>query len=1063
MAKQRDPYESVRSYSSSGSRRSSGGRDPYAAVASYKAPKPTHEEKEAKEKADRRKKLEAQKKNQPKPKSLADLAGGVKDVAGKVGGFLFSGTEKVGDAAEALAGGFDRKVSSLDRQLKEKKIDRKTYQKKLKAIQEDIKWAGSKPSGTGERLKKAAGVTLETASELAPIPIGKAAKGASVARRAAKGAAGGAVAAGAGSAGAQLASEGKISVPKTLSDLAAGGILGGAVGAVTGSRKLRESINRLKEKIPSVHAADDVIQVKSMGSVGKAEARAGKRAAVKKALLDRNQPVSDLSTEVESILGRKLGRDENPAELMKLRGGVEGQAVTHLRDTAGWMKNIPRELREDGDQYGYAKQFLSQADKRTPEQIQTAQNTIAKLEQKYGGNLAPLEDYTQKTRETFDSLIDMYEGEGLISKQHANNLRKNPDYFAKMEVLQDETDRLFRGKTSSVNVREVRGLKGIKGQQNNAILAPSAESYVKQTTRAIDDVANNKVGRSLGKLADETGEGSPIMRLEKESTDIPKGYTRITYLEDGKKNFLAVPKEVGDVLTGADAQTFDLVTSAIGKVHNIFRQGVTTYNPLFVFLRNPARDIKSFLTNSRFVPVRRALFDYSTAMMDALTKGTWTKEFLRAGGGQAGYFSREGGQAGKQIAKTTKELTGKRSTLGRVVTSPRDFMQAMSEAIEMAPRVAEYRAARKKGKSAEEAAIAGREVTVDFAQGGNVAKVMNQWVPFLNARAQGVRRLGQALKENPKRALTVWAATGIAPMATLMAWNQSNFKDIWNDIQDYEKENNFIFITGRGKDGKPNYVKFPKGDIDKILGNTFETMLDQFMGSGKPAAQQLVGSLISGASNVSPISFASGGNVNAASVLSGALPPVAKVPAEAAANYSFFKDAPIVPENLQGAPTNEQLSPSTTGLAALIGNKAGLSPLQVDNAMQGLAGNVPADIYNAATRNPRTADRLTKGVVSATGGKIETEFWKTYSPAKKTKEYRERQFYKLIEEGKYKEAQRRADEYNRDIDKRFGEYFKVYGSFVPREFDSGVDPMEVIDSLKMDIVISKKGKPYIKR
>lgn len=1235
--KQFDPYAALRSYSSSNSSRgsSSYGADPYSALAKYRTPEPTEEE----QKAQRQKDLDKLKKDAQKKQSgtnLADIASKAWRGTKKAASVLFEGTEKVGDSIEALTGGFDRKNARIDADFKAGKITRQQAQQKRQAIIDDIKWAGTKDKGTADRLKKAGGVSLQATAELSPLQVARAAKGASLAERVAKGAVTGGVASGLHSGGEQL-EQSKPSLPKTLSDIALGAGLGGVAAGVLGSRAVKQVGNAIKDKIPFVHADTGIYsKIRSMGETDASSSRKNIAADARKSLLDKNAPLQDFSKMVEDHIGRKLKTGENPYELMKLRGGVEGQAVTHLEDTAGWMKDVPQDIRTDGDVYGYAKQFLSQSDKRTPEQLQWAQKAIDHLNQKYAGDLTPLDNYTQKTRETFDSLVDLYQNEGIISKQHADTLRANPDYFAKMEVLQDETGGFLRG--GSVNTKEPGALKTIKGQANDAKLAPSAEAYVKSTTNAMQDIANNRVGRALGNLADQLGENNGLIHRLRNTTDVnirqdkykflsetkpgmhavegllrtrskelrrltyeldqlnkrgldislkktandvetpilsgnrevlanpdvmkggmrsiptlsgtsvtrqfsrslttketrdlvrslvsedpaelkkirsmiesrepkmkalfddveslrdeldgfktarsqafqearahsdkelPKGFTRVSYMDNGVRNEIAVPKEIGDILTGADAQTLDVVTRNVGKLHNVFRQAVTTYNPLFVFMRNPVRDYKSFLTNSRNVPVHRALTDYSTALFDSLFEGKWKKDFIRAGGGQAGYFAREGGQAGKQIAKATQELTGKRTIAGRVLTSPRDFMQKMSEAIENAPRVAEYRAGIKKGLTPQEAAIHGREVTVDFAQSGSAGRVMNQWIPFLNARAQGVRRTAQAFRENPARALSVYGATTALPVAALMA-NNHQFPDVWSNIPDYEKENNFILILGNGKDKSGKYsqiIKMPKGDVDKILGNTFETMLDSFMNKNSDAGQQILGSVISAASNASPISFASNGKLSGSSLLSNVLPPVAKAPTEAISNYSFFKDAPIVPDNLQGAPVNEQVFKNTSGLARNIGGALGISPLKVDNTINNLAGSVPQDIEAVlSNKSPRPElNKMGQSVTSAAGGKSETEFWKVYEPAQKTKDYRQKQFYKLIDQGKYKEAQRKADEYNRDIDQRFTDYFRQHGAYMPSSLgsqDNPIDPMELIDNLKINVVISKKGKPYIKR
>lgn len=1062
--KQFDAYAALRGFGSGNK-----GGDAYSALASYKSPQPSEDEQKKKREEELKKQAEeeakkGQQKN-PKDKNLADYAGdffsGVASTLDPRN--LFSNTAKLADTGIAGLGGLVDAFTKPEAEAK-KTLDERLRGKGVfgqgtffpqggqdKSLQGDI----------GEFAKKTGGAGAAVAAELAPVPAGIFAKGASTASKIAKGAAVGAATAGVGSAGGQLALEGRIDPAKTLTDLAMGTVLGGTVPGLGGA------VNGLKSKIKGVHAAEDVIRTESMASAARKESIKTAPARANKALLDRNAPVQQLTKSIEEITGEKIAKDKDPYELMKLRGGTEGQIVNHLESTASWMKTIPKEIRQDGDVYGYAKQQLSRPDVYSEDVLKTAQNTVAKMETKYGDNLSVLDDYTQQTRKTFDSLVDLSEQNGLISKERADQFRANPDYFGKMEVLQNELDSTFPGQGNSINVRKAPFEK-LKGQSKGATLAPAAESYVNQTKKVFDAIANNRVGKAVGGLADEVGAKDGLAFRPKEGNrtfaegELPKGYTKISYLENGERREVAVPKEVGDILTGADAQQFDAITGMMGKVNDAFRQAVTTYNPLFTFWRNPQRDFKTFLTNSRYVPVRKALFAYSHGLFDSLFGGKWTKEFIDSGGGQAGYLAREGGQAGKAIARTAKDLTKKTNVAIKVLRSPLDLYKHVSQAIENAPRVAEYRGARKAGKSKLESAINAREVTVDFSQGGNLSKLANQWVPFLNARAQGTRRLAQAFKENPKRALTVYAGTSVLPIVGLMAWNNQN-REVWDNIPDYEKENNFIVVLSNRKDASGRYtdvLKFPKGDVDKILGNTVETLADQASKKGANLGEALGKTLTASASNLSPISFANNGEASASALLSSALPPALKVPLQATTNYDLFKEQNIVPDSLKGAPTDEQFTGQTSELAKNLGKALGISPLQVDTALQGMFGSVPTDI---ASGGGNLLQRSARGITGASGSKGEQAFFDTYGPAKQTKDYREKQFYKLLDEGKYGEAQRKADEYNRDIDERFKKYFRQYGASLPDEIFPGTSPYELIDSLKMDVVVSKKGKPYIKR
>ncbi len=137
-----------------------------------------------------------------------------------------------------------------------------------------------------------------------------------------------------------------------------------------------------------------------------------------------------------------------------------------------------------------------------------------------------------------------------------------------------------------------------------------------------------------------------------------------------------------------------------------------------------------------------------------------------------------------------------------------DYVLAVGERIEMAPRVASMRLAEKRGKGPVASAIAAREVTVDFAQGGWLTKALNDAIPFTNVATQVGASLWRMYKDNPKGA----AATifGLAIPATLAAetWNRSDpqrAKD-YADVPQWIKDTNIVFMLPfeAGTDSKGN-------------------------------------------------------------------------------------------------------------------------------------------------------------------------------------------------------------------------------------------------------------------
>lgn len=61
---------------------------------------------------------------------------------------------------------------------------------------------------------------------------------------------------------------------------------------------------------------------------------------------------------------------------------------------------------------------------------------------------------------------------------------------------------------------------------------------------------------------------------------------------------------------------------------------------------------------------------------------------------------------------------------------------------------------------------------------------------------------------------------------------------------------------------------------------------------------------------------------------------------EATANYSFFKDAPIVPQYKKDMPAKLQYNGFTSGTAKKLGEMLGYSPAKIDHLIQGYTGSV---------------------------------------------------------------------------------------------------------------------------
>ena len=165
-----------------------------------------------------------------------------------------------------------------------------------------------------------------------------------------------------------------------------------------------------------------------------------------------------------------------------------------------------------------------------------------------------------------------------------------------------------------------------------------------------------------------------------------------------------------------------------------------------------------------------------------------------------------------------------------VLDRPKKFIDRYGDVVtsfENASRFTEYTMLRNMGYSAREAALAAREVAVDFGMHGanTFFRQYTSTVPFLNAGIQGIYRTVRALKnEGPKVRTAVIAkitAYVAAPSLLLHILNKDdpNYQNTSQQIRDLH----YMIPMGDG-----NFIKIPKpfefGAVGTILTNFLETL-----------------------------------------------------------------------------------------------------------------------------------------------------------------------------------------------------------------------------------------------
>jgi hypothetical protein len=286
----------------------------------------------------------------------------------------------------------------------------------------------------------------------------------------------------------------------------------------------------------------------------------------------------------------------------------------------------------------------------------------------------------------------------------------------------------------------------------------------------------------------------------------------------------------------------------------------------------------------------------------------------------------------------------------RVLDSKEKLWNALDTTLasfEYANRIAEYKALRKKGMTKRDAALAGREISSDFAMRGSseILRWFTISVPFLNARLQGLYRNARELAklEDGKAQFVGSTAFSYAlrsmmaitiPSLILYMFNRDDER--YQEIPDWIKDLSWIIFTG---DGEDDYVLIPKPfETGMLWGTMPERMMEYYE---KQDEKELADAMLWMATETFQMNM---------------VPQAYKVWDDLSKNKSFT-GAPIIPEYLDGVEPMEQYRFYTSDAMIALGRKYNISPIKAEYIVRGhfgtlggwglaLADNLVGDIAN---------------------------------------------------------------------------------------------------------------------
>lgn len=544
-----------------------------------------------------------------------------------------------------------------------------------------------------------------------------------------------------------------------------------------------------------------------------------------------------------------------------------------------------------------------------------------------------------------------------------------PFYRALEDGGKAQGDRASRGLTNQRGLRKLKGSdKAIADPlsnvlQNFATLIESSNknraalnAIEKMKRLGLAEKASMQVQLNFARGADlehalrgALGEKAELLTMtqeEKESFGAiflpknPRGDNIISVMEDGR----VVHYEVHDT---------PLLEALTAINHNKGKEFLEKLGPLGAALTGSKRLLTQGVTNLPGFWIRNFIRDTANTMMASPVGNgnvfTWTIGSLkdtangigqimrddqaviqaRTGGGLfSGYdYGYTGEQAAKAMRKRlAKSLDVKEASIlntpGRVAGVLKEHYLRVGEASESANRMAVYNKVLEQTGSHAMASFEARDM-MNFSKRGDVfaLQILAETVPFLNARIQGLARLGRSAKVKTmrRRLLTVGGLMALASAAHAFA--QFGNPD-YEELPDYEKDLFWHFwINGQ-------HYRLPKPfELGFVFGTVPQRLTEMALRGlqGDPDAFK---------------AFRESMWWNIAETLNfDPTPQLVKPAWEVANNHNAFRDAPI-DSPFDNREPGRRSDARTSDTAALVGEALNVSPKKLEHLVRGYTGTL---------------------------------------------------------------------------------------------------------------------------
>ena len=512
-----------------------------------------------------------------------------------------------------------------------------------------------------------------------------------------------------------------------------------------------------------------------------------------------------------------------------------------------------------------------------------------------------------------DNLLDIMLNSGLITADRYDTLKTRYKFYC--PLMRDFSD------TAAVDdfisqINSGKGLGNVSDPLKSRSSGGSVRDVISPLTTAVKTASaicmkaeRNRVGQYMVRQAKKHRLDEFVHEVKGNSGDANNCI--FTVMINGEKHAYQTTPELYPAITAAVKPLCEIQMALLTKPAQLLRAG-STMSPSFI-IRNFLRDtlFASVASKNGFIPIYDSIRGGYALLKNRERRG----EFDAAGVISSNFYS-----DAEAVQKSLIEMAGGKSwqeltsweIVKALVSKPVAGLEWVSNLIEASTRMGEFMRARDKGKSVEEAAYDAVEITLNFGRSGATGQQINRMVPFFNACIQGGDKLYRLFKSDPKTTMLRIGTYIILP--SIVLWAANHDKDWYKELDPAIKMNNWILPGGSIRIPKPQ-------EAGVLFGSGFEAALDAAAGQDQKAMGEWATTFLE---NMTP----------------GVMPTLILPLIEWMANYSFFRNKPVVSQSMQRLPDELQYGPYTSETSKLVGGIAGVSPAKLDNLWRGYTGTM---------------------------------------------------------------------------------------------------------------------------